>query len=163
MKRPTQKILHVLFEYSILLKGVFACLEMISGILLRFLPFQTVTRIFLLITPDDAADGMSGFVNRHMSSWEQHLSMGSLHYAGWYLLSHGTIKLILIYGLWKKTLWMYPVSIFVFSLFVVYQMHRFMQTGAWGMVFLSVFDVCVIYLAGREYYALKEKYSNTPS
>ena len=162
MKPISRNFFHILFEYSILLKGLFAVFEMISGVLLRFLPFQTITRVFLFLTPDDA-DGMSGFVNRHLASWGQHLSIGSLHFAGWYLLSHGAIKLILIYGLWKKTLWMYPVSIFVFSLFVIYQMHRFTMTGAWGMVFLSVFDVFVIYLVGREYHTLKETHTGSLS
>lgn len=155
MKTARRDVYHMLFEYSILLKALFAMFEVVSGLLLRLIPFDAITRFMLMITPDDGADGMPGFFDRHLSMWEHHISMSSLHYAGLYLLSHGAIKLLLITGLWKKTLWMYPLSIVVFMLFIVYQMHHFLITGAWGMVVLSIFDTFVIYLIGREYSHLK--------
>lgn len=150
--KRSRRIFELLFTYSLILKAVLAGLETLSGFFLRFLPFQTVTRMIVSITPDDPTPG---FFDRHITQWTHHLSIGELHFAGLYLMTHGAIKLLLVMGLLKKTIWMYPVAIVVFSIFVIYQLHRFVHTGAWGMFALSLFDLFVIYLIVREFRALR--------
>jgi uncharacterized membrane protein len=76
-------------------------------------------------------------------------------FAGVYLLSHGVIKVVLVASLFRERLWAYPAAIVVFTLFIVYQMYRYMLQSSISMIVLSVLDVVVIGLTWLEYRRLK--------
>ncbi|HVH78741.1 MAG TPA: DUF2127 domain-containing protein, partial [Stellaceae bacterium] len=71
----------------------------------------------------------------------------------WYLLSHGAVKLALVVALLCGMLWAYPVSIVVFTAFIVYQLCLFTLSHAIGLIVLTVFDLLVIWLIWLEYRA----------
>jgi uncharacterized membrane protein len=68
------------------------------------------------------------------------------HFAAYYLLGHGVVKLWLIVGLLKMRLWYYPVAIVVFGLFAVYQLYRFSFTHSLSLVLITVLDLAVTVL-----------------
>jgi uncharacterized membrane protein len=112
----------------VLLKGLNAALEVIAGVAL------------LVATPALVAD----LVNR----------VGGKGFAAIYLLSHGVIKLTLVWALLGGKLWAFPVSMVVFGGFIVYQLYRYTFTHEWMLIALSIFDIFVIALIYLEYRAI---------
>jgi uncharacterized membrane protein len=65
------------------------------------------------------------------------------------------IKVVLVASLFRERLWAYPAAIVVFTLFIVYQIYRYVLEPSTRMVVLSVLDVVVIALTWLEYRRLK--------
>lgn len=150
-----EKNIHLAFEISLLLKGAFALAEIGSGIVVYF-----VTRQFLLdfvnaVTQQELTEDPRDFIANYLLQGAQNLSIGARHFAAFYLISHGTIKLWLIVGLLRKKLWYYPTAITVFGLFIVYQLYRFSFTHSPWLLLITALDVMVIGLAWYEYRYLR--------
>jgi uncharacterized membrane protein len=75
-----------------------------------------------------------------------HLSISGEHFLAIYLLAHGLVKMFAVVGLLKNKLWGYPLSLVVFTGFIVYQIYRFTLSGGVGLVVLTIFDLIVIWL-----------------
>jgi uncharacterized membrane protein len=87
----------------------------------------------------------------------RHLSLGTEHFAAWYLLIHGVIKILLVVALLRAMLPAYPIAVIVFGAFIVYQLYRFTFTHSPGLIALSAFDGIVIWLIWFEYRALRQQ------
>ena len=72
-------------------------------------------------------------------------------FGGLYLLTHGVVKVILVWGLLREKMWAFPAAIVVLSLFSVYQIIKFIETWSLGMLLLTIFDLIVVALVVREY------------
>ena len=55
----------------------------------------------------------------------------------------------------REKLWAYPATFVVLSLFVAYQLHRFIYMHDPGLIVLSLLDVIVMALAWHEYRLVK--------
>jgi uncharacterized membrane protein len=62
---------------------------------------------------------------------------------------------VLVASLFRERLWAYPAAIIAFTLFIVYQMYRYVLEPSAAMLGLSVLDVIVIALTWLEYRRLK--------
>jgi uncharacterized membrane protein len=98
--------------------------------------------------PEDRHD----FIATHLRDYLIRFGAGGKHFASWYLLSHGAVKLILVIALWRNKLWAYPMMIIALTTFIGYQIYRFALTHSMAMIFLSIFDLLVIALTWSEYH-----------
>lgn len=147
----------LLFRVSVSLKGVDAGLEIVSGLMLMVIGPTFILRTVALLTQDELAEDPRDVVANYALTWAGHLSVTTEHFAAYYLLSHGVIKLVLVWSLLKNSLWAYPLAIIVFGGFIAYQLYRFTFTRSVGLIALSVFDLGVIWLVWLEYRALKRR------
>jgi uncharacterized membrane protein len=137
-----EKRVHQVFVVSVLAKGAHALIEIASGLALYLFSADALAR-----TLYDLDNG--GWLVRHFPLSEQ-------HFYAFYLLSHGLVKSILVYGLLREKLWAYPASFVVFGAFIAYQLYRFTYTHEVALIALSVFDLFVISLAVHEYRLLRK-------
>ncbi len=144
-------MLHESFRVSIILKGLHALLETVGGIVLLKVPAQTLNRVVMSILTQDFSRDPNDFVIRHLHRAFERLADGGSHFASWYLLSHGGVKLCLVLALLWNKLWAYPLMIVMLSAFIGYQMYRFTLTHSVAMIVLTVFDLIVIVLTWIEY------------
>ena len=86
-----------------------------------------------------------------MLAWAQGFSVETKNFYAFYLLSHGSVKILLVVGLLKNKLWSYPASLIVLGLFIVYQLYRFSYTHGVGLIVLTIFDIFVMGLIWHEY------------
>jgi uncharacterized membrane protein len=136
---------------GILLKGLYALLETASGIALLTMSPQTLNRALMSVLTQDFSQDPHDFVVRHLQRGFERLADGGGHFASWYLLSHGGVKLCLVLALLWNRLWAYPLMIVMLSAFIGYQMYRFTLTHSVAMIVLTVFDLIVIVLTWIEY------------
>jgi uncharacterized membrane protein len=147
----SERNIHLVFEVSLWLKGVFAFFEILGGIFTYFVPKQLLLGFVRWVTKDEFAEDPHDVVANFMLHTVQHLSVGTQTFAAIYLIAHGVIKLWLIVGLLRKRLWYYPVAIVVFGLFIVYQLYRYSFTHSIWLLFLTALDIIVIVLTWHEY------------
>ena len=118
--------IHLVFQIGVILKGLNGLLELIGGVLLLF--------------------GLS-----HNTALARHLPPHDERFAAIFLLSHGVIKGLLVYGLLREKLWVFPWAIGVFAGFGVYQIYRYFVEPSGWLIALTVLDVFVILLTWAEW------------
>lgn len=149
------------FEVSILIKAAHGLLEIISGLALLFIKPEHVTHLATWLTraelAEDPHDLIAGFIMHSV----QGINHGVLLFAAAYLLSHGVIKVVLVWEILHDRLWAYPGLIIVTAGFVIYQVYELGRHPNIWLVGLTIFDLIIIYLTAREY-ALRRRDKQTP-
>lgn len=103
-------------------------MTLVGGVFTYFITQQSFLNIVRAIAAEELAEDPRDFIVNYLLHVVQNLSVGSLHFVAFYLMSHGVIKLWLIMGLLRKKLWYYPTAVVVFGLFIIYQLYRFSFT-----------------------------------
>lgn len=152
MHKPSStSVLHESFLVSIALKGLGSLAEVVAGFALVWIPLHAINRIAMDFIATDLPESRHDFIARHLRHALENFGASGKHFASWYLLSHGTVKLILVILLWRNKLWAYPMMIVVLTTFIGYQIYRYALTHSVAMIFLSIFDLLVIVLTWSEY------------
>ena len=146
-----EKRIHEVFQASVLLKGVFAAIECLSGLALAVASPAGIRSLVDRLAEARLIEGRGEFIAGHLLAWTQTFSVQSQHFYAFYLLSHGAVKLAVVVGLLMGRLWAYPASLVVLTLFVAYQLYRYSYTHSLGLIALTLFDLVVIALIWHEY------------
>ena len=151
------KWLHWLFEASLVIKGLLAAGETLSGLGLLLTPNLTIINFVSWLTYHKLAQSPAD----DMANWVQHVANGFpvhlQHFTALYLLAHGALKFAMVIMLWRRILWAYPAAMVVLAGFVIYQMAELLSGGSIGFLLLSGLDSAMIVLVYREWGMLKLK------
>jgi uncharacterized membrane protein len=150
-----EAVIRATFRVSLVFKGVLSLLEIAAGTLALFVSTSEFVRLVVALTQEELSEDPHDFVATHLLAAASRLSIGSQHFAAFYLLSHGAVKTFLVAGLLRERLWYYPVAIAAFGAFVAYQLVRFRSTHSLWLLVLTVVDVVVIVLTWHEYRYLR--------
>lgn len=149
------RLVHLLFDISVISKGIDGALEVIGGALLWFVSPGKLNNLVRMLTQHELSEDPHDRVANYLLTSAQHLSAGTKGFAAAYLLWHGVVKVALVTGLLLKKRWAYPVAIVAFTGFLVYQLYRYSHTSSPELLVLSVVDVVVIMLTWLEYRRLR--------
>lgn len=149
------RVIHVLFDISVVSKGIDGLLEMVGGTVLLLVSPTKIHSILRVLTLHELSEDPHDMVAKYLLNATQHLSRSSRDFAAMYLLWHGVVKVALVTGLLLKRPWAYPGAMVAFLLFLAYQLYRYSHTHAPGLLVLSVVDVLVIALTWLEYKRLR--------
>lgn len=156
MEPRSEKFIHRLFVWGVLLKAVDALLELIGGVALLW--SGALAGIAASLIGNELIENPNDFLALHLQNSLPSLLAHSGWFASLYLISHGVIKLGLAIGLLRDKPWAYPTAIVAFALFIVYQLYRYMFTHSVFLLLLTVLDLAVIWLTWHEYrYFLKHR------
>jgi len=149
------KLLHEGFELGIVLKGIHSLLEIAGGLLLLLVPPSALSQIIRVLTQNELSEDPHDLLANLMVQASLHYSMSTRSFGVIYLLSHGAIKIVLVFLLWKKILWAYPLGIAALVLFIVYQLARWTGSHSIFLLLLSLLDAFMIWLTLVEYRRLR--------
>ena len=153
-----ERRIHQLFEVGVVFKGIDGVLEAVGGIILLFISPDRIKGVIASLTQHELSEDPRDFIASHLARYARDLSASTKLFEALYLLSHGLIKVFLVWGLLSNKLWAYPASIAFLIAFIGYQLYRYSYTHAIGLILLTVFDVFIIALTWHEYrYVLKHK------
>lgn len=156
-----EKNIRRVFVISLILKGIFALLEIIGGIAIYFISEKWVLDYVYNFAQAEIIANPKNFIANHLLHWVETFSISSKHFAEFYLLSHGMIKLWLVIGLYRKKLWYYPTAIIFFGLFIIYQLYRITFTNSILLMLITILDIAIIILTWHEYrYLSKESFKH---
>ena len=151
MARVIKKLLHQLFEISVILKGVYGLTEIVLGTIILFFNRHIVTHFLLYFVQGELNENPRNWIANHLLQLSSHITTSSELFMASYFLVYGVIKLVLVYGLLKEEEWSFPTAIGFMTLFGVYEIYRFTHTHSVVLLFLIVLDFITIYLVWHEW------------
>ena len=154
--------IHVAFEIGVILKGINGLLELFGGCVLLVMGPQTIQVLVSRLTQNELSEDPRDFIATHLRAAAAHLSANAQLFAAVYLLAHGVIKALLVYGLVRDQLWAFPTGIAVFGAFGVYQIYRYAIAPSGWLIALTVLDVAVILLTWAEWRRVKRATAFSP-
>ena len=146
-----QKGLHDGFLIGIAFKATVGALQTIAGIIVLAVNQQTLAAWVARWTTPELIEEPSSHIAAWANSSVADLGAGSHTFVTIYLISHGVIKLGLIWAMLRRKMWAYPWSMWVISGFIAYQLYRFASTHSMMLIVLSILDAIVVYLIWHEY------------
>jgi uncharacterized membrane protein len=146
-----KSLLHGTFRTGIAMKGVDGLLEMTGGVLLWFIKPSAMGVTLGTIFQHELSRDSHDFIAAHLLHTSEKLAHSDPVFASIFLLSHGFVKAVLAIFLWFGELWAYPLAIFVFGAFSVYQVYRYTHTHSVALLVLTVFDLAIVWLTWGEY------------
>lgn len=148
-----KKMLDRLYDIGVGIKGIDGLAELIAGVMLAFTP--GVFHNFLVWITGNIHHH-SGFVYEFSADYiarlDHDLARIGITFVVVYLIGHGIIKVIFVYCLLKRIVWIYPLAITVLWLLFMYQVSVLLQdVTSLFMWMVTVIDAVVIGLVMREY------------
>lgn len=153
--RAKSRMVHVLFDISVLAKGVDGVFEILGGLLLLLVTPSHIYSMLRVLTMHELSEDPRDLIANYLLNSTHHLSAGTKNFAAFYLLWHGAVKAGLVAALLFRKRWAYPAAMAAFLLFLVYQLYRYSHTGSPALLVLSVLDVFIIVLTWLEYRRLE--------
>ncbi|HEV7454891.1 MAG TPA: DUF2127 domain-containing protein [Candidatus Saccharimonadales bacterium] len=144
-------LLDKIFEGGIIIKGVTGAFEFIGGALLLFISPSTIHHFLVFVTQKELLDDPNDKLANLLLSSTHDLG-GSRAFLVAYLWIHAVIKLVAVIGILRNQLWAYPFSLISLGALMLYQLYSiFFVKPSIGMILLTVFDACILWLIWREY------------
>jgi uncharacterized membrane protein len=143
-----ERRIHEAFEIGIILKGLNALIELTLGLLFLFVDVRGIVETLI---QNELVEDPNDFLANHLLPIANHLPPNAELYSALYLLSHGLIKIVLVWSLLKNKVWAYPASLAVLGLFVAYQSIKFLGNHSIALALLTIFDLVLIWLIYHEY------------
>ena len=147
--------LHWLFEASLVLKGIFAAGETLSGLGLLLTPHGVLLGLWAWATHHQLTQGPDDSMTLWFQNLVESFPLQLQHFYALYLLGHGALKFAMVIMLARRILWAYPVAMLILFGFVVYQTIEFATDGAIVLLILAALDAFMIALVWRERTLLK--------
>jgi len=151
------KTVHTLFDISLIGKAIDGTLEVIGGVVLFFVNPGQVSGMLRIFTRHELGEDPHDVLANLLLHAAQHLSNGTQTFAAFFLLWHGVVKVGLVWALFRRHIWAYPVAMLAFGLFLVYQAYRYSHTHSVWLLALSILDLFVIVLTWLEYQRLRNR------
>ena len=144
-----EKSVHEIFIISLVLKGIGSVLEILGGVLFIFT--GKITDFLTNLAQTELLEDPNDFISTQIQHWVPYFNGHLQTFGAMYLLSHGIVKTFLVIGLLRNKLWAYPASITVLCLFIVYQLYRLTFGYSLFLIWLTIFDIFLIFLTWHEY------------
>ncbi|MBI3573617.1 DUF2127 domain-containing protein [Candidatus Kaiserbacteria bacterium] len=146
-----RKLLHQLFEISVVLKGIYGSAEIVLGLIILFFSRHLVTHFLLFFVQGELNENPHDWIANQILHLSGHITASSELFMGIYFLTNGLIKLVLVTGLFLERAWAYPSAIAFMSAFGVYEIYRYLHTYSPVLVVLIILDIATIFLVWDEY------------
>ncbi|HZP31870.1 MAG TPA: DUF2127 domain-containing protein [Candidatus Acidoferrales bacterium] len=152
-----QEHFHQLFEFSVVLKGLHALIELATGAAVLSLSPFLVANFLVTFAVREQQKGWPAFAVDFLLHVARAAVSGGQHFAGIYLLAVGVINLGLVIGLLTSRLWAFPAALAAIAVLMAYQLYRYTHTHAVVLIFLTLFDAVVWWLVRHEYLELRSR------
>jgi uncharacterized membrane protein len=156
-----QSLLDKTYEIGIIIKGIDGTIELLAGFAILLLSPHAITSLTHFFDNVLSFDGNLNIITAHIEKTGGSLASGHTLFAAAFLITHGLVKVVLVTCLLLNKLWAYPWALVILSIFTIYQGHLLVTKPTFGMLFLTVLDVAIIYLIYREWQQVRHK--STPA
>ena len=154
-RQKDQSFVHRAFWLSLFLKGLDGALQLLGGVVVILFEPGTLGRAYRWLTRflmgKSSHNAEADFIREAASSF--HISVEVLVCI--YLLTHGIIKVLLVYGLLRERLWVFPAAFAGFGFFLALEIYRISQHFYWAILILMCIDIFVIIMVFLEYKKVK--------
>ncbi len=138
------------FEFSLALKGLNGLAESVSGVLLVLIPSETIIAFTQQLTLRELTEDPNDFISQFILKLGQEIGAART-FGAIYLLTHGLVKVVIVYYLLRGKREVYPWAIGILSAFTLYQTYLLLHHASIQLFALTVFDAIVVWLVIQEY------------
>jgi len=151
----------LVYRIGLVIKGIDGLFELLAGLLLWVAP-DLLRALLAPLEQTDMDDGTFRIFVAHLAGrFDTSLAQGPPAFVIFFLLSHGIVKLALVYCLLKEYRWVYPYALGVLGLFALYQLVVLVRSPNLGLAALMALDLIIIWLVWREWMNLRRASANT--
>ncbi|MDE2385261.1 MAG: DUF2127 domain-containing protein [Alphaproteobacteria bacterium] len=154
------KLRHIFFLVSMVLKGIVALAETLSGLTMFFVSTGALRDMTHFLFRNRLLADPHDFIANAIMNSLQDMDVNAHTFIRIYLLLHGLVKLVIFSALLTEKLWTFPVGLTGLGLFIAYQLNRYSYTHATALLVISVLDMLIMVLVWREWVALRQKAAN---
>lgn len=149
--------IHRMFEAGVILKGLHALLELVSGGVILALNPAVISNVFFALARREWAYESRDLLANFLLRAGLRMLNGGQHFVGIYLLVLGLMNMVLVIGLLTGARWSFPASLAAIAVLMVYQLYRYTHTHAPALIVLTLYDAVVWWLVWHEYGTLRRK------
>lgn len=150
--RINEQQIHRIFEIALLLKALHSLLEIACGLLLAAISTGTILRIAKFVTQGELLEDPHDLIANYILHTAQNFSLSAKAAVVFLLLSHGTVKLVLVLSVMKGWPWAYPAFMLALGLLIGIQSYQLWHHVSFGLAALTIFDLVVLALTWHEYH-----------
>lgn len=146
------------YKIGVGLKGFDGLIELVTGIALWISP-SLVHSVLSVVAAEfgESQSGVFHFIAVNIARVDSDLAHSGLAFLILFLVTHGVVKLVLVYCLLREIIRAYPAALTILVLFLVYQLYILIVQPSIGMAIFTILDVVIIWLVWGEYQDLKAK------
>ena len=152
-----KKIIDEFFELGVFIKFLIGVSEFLAGVVLAVSKKLIVDNLIMNFAQQEILEDPHDFIANIVIKSLDGFSSGSWIFAVFYLLFHGVVNVFLAVNLLKNRIWAYPWAITVFSLFIIYQIFRYLHTHSILLLAFTIFDIFIVFIISLEYYKRSKK------
>lgn len=140
------------------LKGVDGFIELVAGLALLISPTLLHSILQAIVGEAHEHNGLFyRYIAENIAHVDGDLAHGGTTFLIVFLVSHGIIKIVLVYCLIREIIWTYPYALGALVLFLIYQIYACFATPGFAVIFFAVLDAVIIWLVWGEWQKLKTK------
>jgi uncharacterized membrane protein len=156
-KEKRERWIRLVFVVTVVWKGVDGLFEALLGLALLFT--GTTMKLLFAFTHNELLEDPTDTIARLIQQTAPRLLARASLFAGCYLLGYGLVKLFLMYGLLRDRLWVYRTSLYMLSVFFVYQAYRIARYHSAMLAVFTLFDLVLLWLVYHEYQLCRHRQS----
>ena len=112
---------------------------------------QVVSTLMRHELVEDPSDILYSFITNVLTSHPLYIT----YFLSFYFIFWGVLDVTLSYNLIKHRLWAFPASFLLISLFVIYEVTRFIDTHSFILLGIILLDIIILWLIRREHKKIK--------
>ena len=147
-------ILQGLFDVVVILKGLNGIAEIASGTALFLLQAGTIMVWVNWLTQVELIEDPQDIFAMLLRRWAVGFGHDAQVFAGFYLLAHGVVKVLLAVLLFMEKTWAFPLALALFSFLVTFSFYRLSLNWSWVLASFVAFDLFTLWLIAKEWRAV---------
>jgi len=147
----------LLFRIGMWWRILYGALRLVLGLALFRVVGTPVLDIFYKFMGKELVEDPNDLLIQTVGPFLGHFAFTVTYFLVIYLIFWGIIDVILSINLLKHKNWAFPTSIYLISLFVLYEIYRFFHTHSFVLAYIIVVDIILIWLINKEHQKLNLK------
>lgn len=155
---PLSRWFERIYKIGVAIKGIDGLIEFGAGVALLISPHL----VHVVLGGVAAEMGehhahVFQFIAEYVGRLDDNLAKSGLAFLIIFLISHGLVKLVLVYCLLREYVRVYPYALVILIGFLVYQLYVLIAAPTIGMGIFTLLDIIIIYLVWGEWRELRAK------
>jgi uncharacterized membrane protein len=156
LSKKSIRVLQILFNISIVLKGVDGLIELIGGVLFAILEKEVILKLIIDFLSYDLFKIPNKTVLELATTVSHDLDTSIRNFIIAVLIGNGFIKIAFAIGLLLRKMFIFPISIIFLIGLLIYQIIQTFYTPSLYLIFFNLFDFAVIVVIWLQYIHLKK-------
>ncbi len=148
---PANPVLDKIFAIGLIFKGLDGVIELIGGLILLVATPAQIQAFVGLLTREELAEDATDWLANLLVHGAHSLTASATLFSALYLLTHGVVKVVLVWAVLKNQLWAYPWMVAALIIFMGFQVQQMFVHFTWGLLALTLFDGFIVWLTLLEY------------